>query len=180
MNIVEPIRNKSDLKKIEKALAKQNLRDLLFFVMGTNSGLRISDILNLNVEDVKDKTHITIIEKKTKKYKKFPINEKLKSLIKEYTFNRANNEPLFKTVYDNRLDRHQAYRIINDVCNDIGIDYKVGTHSLRKTFGYHHYIKFKDIAILQKILNHSSTSITLRYIGIEQDRIDESYMNFIL
>ena len=46
MNIVEPIRNKSDLEKIEKALEKQSLRDLLFFVMGTNSGLRISDILN--------------------------------------------------------------------------------------------------------------------------------------
>lgn len=180
MNIVEPIRSKTDLKKIENALAEQNLRDLLFFVMGTNSGLRISDILNLNVEDVKDKTHITIIEKKTKKYKKFPINEKLKDLIKKHTENRPNREPLFKTVYENRLDRHQAYRIINNVCSDLGIDYKVGTHSLRKTFGYHHYIKFKDIAILQKILNHSSTSITLRYIGIEQDRIDESYMNFVL
>lgn len=180
MNIVEPIRNKEDLKRIENALAKQCLRDLLFFVMGTNSGLRISDILNLNVGDVKDKTHITIIEKKTKKYKKFPINEKLQSLIAAHTQNRKNKEPLFKTVYDNRLDRHQAYRIINNVCNDLGIEYKVGTHSLRKTFGYHHYIKFNDIALLQKILNHSSTSITLRYIGIEQDKIDESYMNFIL
>ncbi|MCM1010132.1 MAG: tyrosine-type recombinase/integrase [Fusobacterium sp.] len=180
MNIVEPIRNKEDLRKIEHALAAQNLRDLLFFVMGTNSGLRISDILNLNVGDVKDKTHITIIEKKTKKYKKFPINEKLQNLIEIHTKNRKNKEPLFKTVYDNRLDRHQAYRIINNVCKDLGIEYKVGTHSLRKTFGYHHYIKFNDIALLQKILNHSSTSITLRYIGIEQDKIDESYMNFIL
>ncbi len=180
MNIVEPIRSKIDLERIETALEKQNLRDLLFFVMGTNSGLRISDILSLNVEDVRDKTHITIREKKTKKYKKFPINEKLKILIKRHTENRKKSEPLFKTIYDNRLDRHQAYRIINSVCNELGIDYKVGTHSLRKTFGYHHYIKFKDIAILQKILNHSSTSITLRYIGIEQDRIDESYMNFIL
>ncbi len=180
MNIVEPIRNKDDLKKIETALANQSLRDLLFFVMGTNSGLRISDILNLNVGDVKDKTHITIIEKKTKKYKKFPINEKLQKLIEIHTKNRKNKEPLFKTVYDNRLDRHQAYRIINNVCAELGIEYKVGTHSLRKTFGYHHYIKFNDIALLQKILNHSSTSITLRYIGIEQDKIDESYMNFIL
>ena len=75
---------------------------------------------------------------------------------------------------------YQVYKIRDEVCNDVGINYKVGTHSLRKTFGYHHYIKFKDIAILQKILNHSSTSITLRYIGIEQDRIDESYMNFVL
>lgn len=180
MNIVEPIRNKADLKKIEYALGKENPRDLLFFVMGTNSGLRISDILNLNVGDVREKSHICIIEKKTKKYKKFPLNQKLQDLIKEYIKDKNDKEPLFKTVYDNRLDRHQAYRIIKKTCKNLNIDYKVGTHSLRKTFGYHHYIQFKDIAILQKILNHSSSSITLRYIGIEQDRIDESYMNFIL
>ena len=56
----------------------------------------------------------------------------------------------------------------------------MGTHTLRKTFGYHYYKKFKDIAMLQKIFNHSNPAITLNYIGIEQDKIDESYKNFIL
>ena len=51
---------------------------------------------------------------------------------------------------------------------------------MRKTFGYHHYKQFKDVVILQKIFNHSSPQITLRYIGIEQDQIDYSYSNFIL
>jgi len=58
MNIVEPIRNKQDLKRIEKILLKQSLRDLLFFLIGINCGLRISDILNLDVGDVKNKTHM--------------------------------------------------------------------------------------------------------------------------
>ena len=57
---------------------------------------------------------------------------------------------------------------------------KFGTHTMRKTFGYHHYKKFKDVAMLQKIFNHSSPEITLRYIGIEQDEIDESYTNFVI
>lgn len=65
MNIVEPIRNKKDLKKIEKILQQQGLRDFVFFVIGTNCGLRISDILNLNVGDVKNKSYINLIEKKT-------------------------------------------------------------------------------------------------------------------
>ena len=77
MNIVEPIRNKRDLKKIEKILKQQGLRDLVFFVIGTNCGLRISDILNLNVGDVKNKSYINLIEKKTGKPKRFPINTKL-------------------------------------------------------------------------------------------------------
>ena len=166
MNIVEPIKKKSDLKKIEKILRKQSLRDLLLFTVGTNCGLRISDILNLNVGDVRGKNYINIIEKKTGKFKRFPINSKLK--------------PLFLSIFNNRMERTQSYRIIRDACLKAGIDYKIGTHTLRKTFGYHHYKKFKDVALLQKIFNHSSPAITLRYIGIDQEEIDESYNNFIL
>ena len=65
MNIVEPIRRKKDLKKIESILRKQSLRDLLLFTIGTNCGLRISDILNLDVRDVQNKDYISITEKKT-------------------------------------------------------------------------------------------------------------------
>ena len=53
-------------------------------------------------------------------------------------------------------------------------------HSLRKTFSYHLYKTYKDVALLQELLNHSSPSITLRYIGISQDNIDESLANFEL
>lgn len=180
MNIVEPIRNKNDIKRVEKILMKKSQRDFLMFVMGTNSGLRISDILALNVSDVKNKTHICIIEKKTSKHKRFPINSKLKLIINSYIKNRNEEEPLFITRFEGRLDRIQAYRIINSACDQAGVRYKVGTHTLRKTFGYHHYQQFKDVVILQKIFNHSSPSTTLRYIGIEQDQIDESYNNFIL
>lgn len=180
MNIVEPIRKKSDLKRIEKILKTQSLRDLLIFTIGTNCGLRISDILNLNVSDVRNKTYINIVEKKTNKPKRFPINSKLKPLLEEFTENRGIDEPLFKSIYGNRMERTQCYRIINKACKDAGLEYKVGTHTLRKTFGYHHYKKFKDIAVLQKIFNHYSLQITMRYIGIDQDMIDESYNNFIL
>lgn len=46
---------------------------------------------------------------------------------------------------------------------------------MRKTFGYFHYKQYKDVAILQEIFNHSAPSVTLRYIGINQDEIDDSY-----
>lgn len=180
MNIVEPIRKKQDIVSLENFLKKRGLRDLLLFVLGTNSGLRISDILALNVGDVKNKTHITIREKKTGKFKKFPINSKLKSIIFEYTKNKTNNEALFKTKFNNRLERVGAYMILKNASQKAGIEENIGTHTLRKTFGYHHYKQFKDIAILQKIFNHSNPEVTLRYIGIEQSQIEESYSNFIL
>lgn len=165
---------------MEDYLAKKSKRDLLLFTIGTNCGLRISDIVALNVGDVRNKSHIRIVEKKTGKYKSFPINSKLKPMFEEYTKGKRSDEALFKTRFQNRMDRFTAYRIIRKSCKLAGLPEKVGTHTMRKTFGYHHYQKFKDVAILQKIFNHSSPQVTLRYIGIEQDQIDESYTNFVL
>ena len=180
MSTVEPIRKVEDIRKVERILAKQSKRDYVLFVLGTNSGLRISDILRLNVADVRDKTHIQITKKKTGKFKKFPINDKLKPILEDFIKGRKNKEPLFLSCWRHRLDRVTAYYIIHDACRSVGIKDRIGTHSMRKTFGYHHYQQFKDVVMLQKIFNHSSPQITLRYIGIEQDEIDNSYTNFIL
>ena len=180
MSTVEPIKNLAIIKKIEENLNKTNKRNLLLFLIGINCGLRISDILSLNVEDVKDKNFISLIEQKTGKYKKIPINSKLKPIIKEFTKGRNAKEPLFKSKYNNRLERTNAYKIIKKECCKCLDETKIGTHTLRKTFGYHHYKKFNNLALLQKIFNHSSPQITLRYIGIEQTDIEESYLNFIL
>lgn len=185
-NLVEPIKSKKDIERIEQYLAKHSLRNQLIWVFGTNSGLRISDILALNVEDVKNKQYVEIIEKKTKKYKRFPLNNKLRNLIKEYLkirenqYSLTNEEPLFVGKKHCRLDRSQVYRFINDVCRNLGIAVNVGTHTMRKTFGYHHYKQNNNVALLQKIFNHSSPSITMRYIGIAQEELDESYINFEL
>lgn len=180
MSTVEPIRNIDDLKKVEKILEGQGLRNLLIFAIGTNCGLRISDILSLNVGDVKNKNYIQLIEKKTGKSKKIQINSKLKPLLNTFTKGRKVTEPLFLTIFKNRMDRSAAYRIINYACNKAGIEANIGTHTLRKTFGYHYYKKYKDVVMLQKIFNHSHPEVTLRYIGLEQDKIDESYIDFIL
>ena len=127
-----------------------------------------------------DKNYISVVEKKTGKYKRFPINSKLKPLFARFTKGRNVEEPLFLSVFQDRMEGTQCYRIVNNACRKAGIDYKIGTHTLRKTFGYHHYQKFKDVAVLQKIFNHSSPQTTLRYIGIDQDMIDNSYNSFIL
>lgn len=177
---VEPIRDKLQIKQVEEYLKNKSSRNRLLFVLGTNSGLRISDILSLNVSDVRDKTHIVINEQKTGKFKKFPINDKLKKLIQEFIKDKEDNAPLFLSQKQSRLDRSQVYRMLNKACKAVGITANIGTHSMRKTFGYHHYKQFKDIAMLQMIFNHTNPVVTLRYIGIVQDEIDNSYRQFVL
>ena len=114
MTTVEPIRKIKDIKKIEKLLETQNKRNLLLFTLGINCGLRISDILRLNVNDVKSKTYIYITEQKTGKFKRIPINSKLKIMIKTYVKEKKENTPLFTNSRNNRLDRFSAYHIIKN------------------------------------------------------------------
>lgn len=176
----EPIKSRKDIARIEQYLKAHNKRDYVIWVLGLNSGLRVSDIVRLNVADVVDKTHIKIIEKKTSKEKTFYINDKLKRVLKDFTKGRNLDEPLFLGKQGKRLDRSQVYRFITKVCRENGIKVHVSTHTLRRSFGYHHYQQFKDPVVLQKIFNHSSQRITLMYIGVEQDEIDLSYKNFEL
>ena len=177
---VEPIRNKNDVHKVEKYLEEHNLRDMVLWVLGVNSGLRVSDIVALNVEDVKNKTHIDIVEKKTQKHKRFPINRKLKKVLNRFIKGKENKEPLFVGKHGKRLDRREVYRFINRACKDLNLQINAGTHTMRKTFGYHHYQQYKDAVLLQSVFNHSSCKITKIYIGISQDEIDLSYKNFEL
>lgn len=170
MKFVEPIRDKEQIKKVKQVLKQSNQRNYLLFVLGINSGLRISDILNLKVKDVKNK-----------KYKKFPITKTLKLCIDKYINNKLSEDWLFESKRGSHpITRVQAYRIICNACNNAGINLNIGTHTLRKTFGYHFYQEKKDIVILQKIFNHSTPDITLRYIGINQDIIDLNLMTFSL
>lgn len=186
-NVVEPVKNKKDLERIEQYLEKSSKRNRLIFTFGINTGLRVSDILGLNVEDVKGKNYIEMREKKTGKYKRLPLNTKLKTLIKDYLsterckcYSLTGEEPLFLGKKHCRLDRSQVYRFLNEACKNLGITANIGTHTMRKSFGYHFYKQYNDVALLQKILNHSSPAITLRYIGIAQEEIDLSYNNFEL
>ena len=186
MEIVEPIRSKEKIEEMKIELKKSGTRDYLLFLVGINTGLRASDLVKLQVKDIlnQDRTprkHINITEKKTKKLKKFPINGDILPELLEYCRGLDLNDYLFSSRKgDNKpITTTQCYRIIREAGERIGLT-NLGSHTCRKTFGYHFYRKTKDVALLQTLFNHSAPSITLRYIGISQDNIDEAYNNFSL
>lgn len=161
-------------------MKKQSERNGFLFTFGINTGLRISDILPLKVSDVRGKSHIVITEKKTGKPKRFKINESLRQTIDSYTKEMDDDAFLIASEKKGKpITRVRAYQILNGTARKIGLS-EIGTHSLRKSFGYHFYQRTKDIATLQMIFNHSHPSITLRYIGITQDLIDEAVDQFSL
>ena len=187
MQTVEPIKDKKQLDNMKRYLKEKNPRDYLLFVLGINSGLRISDLLNLQVSDVLHKDKIYIREKKTNKEKQFPLNDNCKKAIKAYLSQREDkNDYLFKSRKKTgsngtgAISRQQAYDILHTAARAVGIKSQIGTHTLRKTFGYWAYKAGYDIELIQQIFNHASPRITLRYIGITQDDIDSVYINLNL
>ena len=189
MNIVVPIKDLDDLEEMCRKLRnghrklqtekkkEQAERNYIMFMVGIYSGLRISDILKLKIKDVKNKKYIEVREKKTNKFKKFPINRKLKKELDDYVKDKDESRYLFVSQKGRGyrpLGYKGAYDIIKKVADELDIE-SVGTHSMRKTFGYHYYKKTKDIGTLQKIFNHSNPRTTLDYIGITQISIDKAY-----
>ena len=187
MNTVQPIRDKKKIKAMKVQLKSMGDKYYMMFILGINVGLRVSDILNLKVSDIYGQNHVDVIEEKTKKHKRFLLNEKMQKEIKEYVDTNELTPDDF-IVYSNKrgphyekkaISRIQAYRVLNEAASAVGIK-EVGTHTMRKTFGYHHYQQFHDVALLQDLFNHSAPSITLRYIGINQDMKDDSMREFFL
>lgn len=183
MKIVQPIREKKKLNAMKTLLKDYDEKYYLMFRIGINVGLRVSDILNLKVLDVRAKDHITIIEKKTGKTKRFLLPNTLKKEIADFIYekNLEDDEYLIQSRKGTNqpISRVQAYRVLRETGEQIGLE-EVGTHTMRKTFGYHHYQANKDVVILQEIFNHAAPSICMRYIGITDDMKDNSLKDFDL
>lgn len=183
MEFVQPIRDMKQIQAIKNILLAQGSRNHLLFVLGINCGLRISDILQLRIRDVvnergKPRSFYELRESKTRKSRRFPFSKNVQRAIDLYLQEigkKIDTEAyLFKSRQGHRsITRQRAYQIINNAARAVGIQEKIGTHTLRKTFGYHAYKSGVDIALLQSIFNHSSPSVTLRYIGITQDDMDD-------
>ncbi len=177
---VQPIRSKEKIEDMKWALKRHcGERDYILFLIGINTALRVSDLLHLKVSDVLGKNKVTIKEQKTDKTRAFyltNINDEVQAYAKT-----VNSEWLFPSRKgDKPISRIQAYRQLNKAADFAGITEGIGTHTMRKTFGYWYYKQFRDIAKLQKILNHSSPGTTLDYIGFTNEEIKDTLDKFVL
>lgn len=186
---VEPLRTADEINEMKLAIKRGNKgtpkrpeladRDTLLFLIGINTGLRVNDLVRLKVRDVKDTHIVEIREGKTHKRREINIGM-LQEEIQAYIADKHPDDYLFASQKGDRsITTTQVYRVLTDAADFLGRD-DIGTHTMRKTFGYHHYKQFKDVAILQEIFNHAAPSITKRYIGIRQDEINASLSDFRL
>ena len=198
--LVEPITDLSKINDMANILRSQKNgeRNYLLFIIGINTGLRISDYCQMKVgqwREICERGYIILVPSKTDKrklnedgvlvgkYKKvrIDISDSLKKCIEDYIADKDDSEYMFPSRKGGTpIKRQTVWLILNDAAKEAGITENIGCHSMRKTFGYWHYQQNHDIRLLMEIFQHSSEEVTLRYIGINAEKMKNSMKNMSL
>ncbi len=188
MNFVEPIRNRKKIEHVKNLLKGQGrYRDLLLFVVGINTALRVSDLLTLQIGDFIDeggeiRERFWLREEKRGKRNEVVINRSIREALELYReayqgiADHPNHFVFFNTRtndYTQPISRKQAWQFVSTICRDVGLRGNYGTHSLRKTWGYHARMNGVDLALIMHKLNHSDLAYTKRYLGITDEELEE-------
>lgn len=195
MKAVDPIKDEYVLEDILKYFKYKNAktnhqqfiidRNYIMLLLGFNCGLRISDIVGIRVGDI-DYDHFKIKEKKTGKWNQIYINDDVADEINSYISRHdlKKSDYVFTSRQKNKKGKKKhitttrAYQIIKNEIEPLFDCDNLGTHTLRKTFGYLYYQRTHDIAMLMSLFNHDKQETTLAYIGITQDVKNETRKNF--
>lgn len=162
----------------------------LLITVGMMTGLRISDILSLHWNELLNREHLEITEKKTKKYRKILINPQLRETIGRISgkikphdpngfifMNRWNTKPISSQFVNWKLkELVRKYGVVKESSVK-----GVKSHSLRKSFGRrvweNNEKSERGLILLNEIFNHSSIKMTVTYLGIREREIFDVYQN---
>ena len=183
---MEPIRSAKDIKAIKGGLA-DSPRDFALFVLGVHAGLRGSDLLSIRWSDVitpdgRIRERIEVTETKTKKRRIIALQENARKALERWRLQTTPeaDQYVFPGPDGNRLTIQRLHQLVNQWARIADVKGHFGGHTLRKTYGYHLRRAGVGIETLMKVFGHSSQGITLRYLGIDQEEIDEANLKLNL
>ena len=179
---VDPIKKLKDIKAIKKLLANKP-RDLALFTIGINTNLRASDLLRLKVGQVKDLKAgdtVEIKEQKTGKTRRITLNKACINAIQNLLASKqyGDDDHLFQSQRRHVLTVPSVHKLVKGWCSEINLKGNYGSHTLRKTWGYHQRVTFGvDLPRLMVCFNHSTQRQTLDYLCIQPEEIKNVYEN---
>ena len=155
---------------------RPNERIATALVLEGNLGLRISDIVKLRLCDIVldgDRYRLEIVEQKTGKSRVFTVPLVIQQYIENYCL--RNGLRRAERIFP--LTERSIQKQLKIVCDYLGFE-GISTHSFRKWYATEIYKNSGyDIALVQRLLQHSSAATTQRYIGMEPQRIEKAILN---
>lgn len=161
-----------------------NWRDELLLRTTYRGALRISETLELrypmDYQIEEDKGYVIIREQRKKdeegeyKPETVPIGKDLIKQTRRY-FSQKDRDTryVFSTRQSDQMTRQRVNQIINDIANDVGIEKKLGTHTLRRSRAKHLIDEGVDISVVSSFLRHENISTTMEYLRIAKKHIAE-------
>lgn len=183
---VEPIRDLEDILRIKRLLVDRP-RDLALFTIGINTNLRASDLVRLTVGQLRNRVpmdEIEIREQKTGKIRRITLNRACCDAIRQYL--QSLGAP---TINDDRqffasrksgggLTASSICRMVKSWCRAINLRGNYGSHTLRKTWGYHQRVTYaQPLPVLCECFGHATQKQTLTYLCIQPEEIKNVYAN---
>lgn len=174
----EPLRSKKEIERIIEGLKKEGKeREVILFMLGIYTNLKIRDILRLKVRNIKNE-FIQIKSRNTGVYKRIFIPNELRKIIGLYIIEKREDEYLFNSKHkkDNPITLTQVYRILKKIQYDFKIKSNVGTETLRKTYGYILYKKY-GLNEVVKELGYENQLSAMEYIGVTEEELNKATLS---
>ncbi len=180
---VEPIRDLKAIKRIKRLLADKP-RDLCLFTLGINTAYRANELVSITtgqVDYLMPGDRFDLKQSKNSKYRAITANATVVKAIDtwlEVYRPTSPDMPLFLSQRgDNAIKVSTVNNLVKEWCADAGLRSNYGSHTLRKTWGYHQRVTFgQPVALLMRAFGHSSEAQTLEYLCIQPEEIDDLYL----
>jgi integrase/recombinase XerC len=169
---------KSISEKPLEGSKERGLRDRAILELLYSSGLRVSELVGLNSNQLDLDLGIVRVMGKGRKERIVPVGVKAIEATKSYLGERGmvkGDGPIFVNSLGGRLTARSVGRLIKKYTRHSGIFRKVSPHSLRHTFATHLLDAGADIREIQEMLGHSSLSTTQRYTHVSMGKLMEVY-----
>jgi integrase/recombinase XerC len=167
------------LVETPKEIGFTYIRDRSILELLYSSGLRVSEIAGLNIDDISVKEGLVKVRGKGKKERMVPVGKKAVDAIRNYMVERVllkkKENALFLNKNGSRLTDRTIRRIVVKYARAIGISGKIGPHTLRHTFASHLLQGGADLRVIQELLGHSSLSTTQKYTHLDITHLMEIY-----
>lgn len=176
--LIPEVLSETEMKQL--LMACENLRDRAIVEMLYATGIRVSELCDLNLLDVGDRD-VRVVGKGSKE-RIVPIAPRSIDVIDAYLISRPDMKkdqvPLFVSKKGKRLDRTAVWRIVREVARRAGIKANIGPHTLRHSYATHLLENGADLRVIQELLGHADVGTTERYTHISKNRVRSSFDQF--
>jgi|GEM_PF-1537413 len=159
------------LKEIKKEKNKYAKRNEIMVLLLAETGIRLSELTNLNVGDINTKEKTIRVIRKGNIEQTLPINSNLDGMLRDFIKNKKADEALLISSYKKRITNRRVGLLFQDYIKKAEIEKKVSVHSMRHGFCVRLLEKGVDIKTIQVLCNHKNIETTGRYLHIAKNRL---------